>query len=246
MNNYYKTIIFCIFINALPTAQAAIIQPGMSDNFEDGTSASWVKGSSPSKNSAHLPPVNLANDDESNRYLHVTSVGGSSDESGREAHSRMVFFNEQQWTGDFSQISAISMKLKAESTLEDALYMRLAIYDDKANGAYTRYVTSEAQIVNTDGLWHSIVLSLLPQDLTRFRGERTAQEVLSNVTHFRVLSNKDAASAWAVDKVAASLSIDDITAVGFTTQPNPVPLPASFWLFISAMLGLRRFHRTVT
>ncbi len=233
MKNYYQTILFFLCVNAITSAQAAIIQPGMTDDFEDGTTASWVKGSSPAKNASSLPPVNIANDDDSNRFLHVTSIGGSPGESSREAHSRLVFFNEQQWTGDFSQISAISLRLKAESASETELYMRLAVYDDKSSGSYSRYVSSDSQTVKTDGLWHTIVLSLLPDDLTRFRGERSAQDVLSSVTHLRLLSNKDEATAWMVDKIAATVSIDDITAIGFATAP--VPVPAAAWVFISAL-----------
>ncbi len=215
---------------------ASVVFPGYIDDFENGTTNSWVMG--PKANS-DLAPKNLANEDESNRFLKVNSFGEGA--NGRDAGSRMVFYNENQWTGDFSQIGSISLNVKAESSTEEYLYMRLAIYDTAATGVYSRYVSTQHQPLKADGAWHLINLSLAAEDLTRFRGEESADEVLRNVSHLRILSSKDNISGWGVDKISATLSIDNITAMPTIPQNQvitTVPLPASFWFMLSALMGI--------
>ncbi len=255
MKNKYKNIILIIaLINGVATSSASIIQPGMIDDFEDGTTQSWIKGIEIPKASI-LPPKNVANADESNRYLQVQSLGKRiADPGARDAHSRMVVFNEADWAGDYTGITSISAMMKATSTTEDFLYMRLAIFDEDVSGIpQSRYVSSDPQLLKADGNWHPISLTLATEDLTRFRGQKQAEDVLKNVSHLRFLSSKDQAAAWQVDKIQATLGIDDITAVAGTiadvtrTIPNDlginpdvsaVPLPASIWLMISGILGL--------
>lgn len=239
---FLSLVYFCVGIS---TASAVVVMPGMIDDFETGTTMSWIKGSSPRSDASSLPPINLANGDESNRYLEVHSHGGIPDPLYRDAHSRMVFFNEAQWAGDYSQIGSISMKMKAVST-ED-LYMRLAIYDSGPDRVYSRYVSSAPTILTADGEWHEISLSLAAEDLSRFRGERTAEEVLTDVAHLRILSSKDYAEAWGVDKISATLGIDDITAIAKSASVTPtvttVPVPAAIWFMVSALLGLAGISR---
>lgn len=216
------------------TVSATVILPGMMDDFENGTTDSWVRGPLGGSN---LAPINLANVDESNRYLKVQSYGG---EPNQEAGSRMVFFNENQWAGDYSAIGSISISMKAESLTEESLYMRLAIYDMATSGVYSRYVSSDAQQLKADGEWHIITLSLLAEDLTRFRGEESATDVLTNVSHLRILSSQDNISGWGVDKISATLSLDNITAVSIPETVSQVPVPASIWLMLSGLLALTR------
>ena len=225
-----------LFASCLQMASASVIQPGMMDDFEDGTTASWIKGIELTK-AKILPPRNVANADESNRFLEVKSTGSSTNDNvARDPHSRMVFFNESQWTGDYSGITSITAMMKATSSTEDNLFMRLALYDEKITGeSQSRYVSAAPEILKTDGEWHSMFFSLNPSDLVRFRGEKTAEQVLSNVGHLRFLSSKDNAAAWQVDKIEATLGIDNITAVSALTA---VPLPGAVWFMISAMTGL--------
>lgn len=232
MKNF--TLIYFLALFFLGTnASAKIIQPGMIDTFEDGTTNSWVKG--PNANS-DLAPQNVANADESNRFLEVKSYGPGTEDIA--PGSRMVFFNEKQWAGDYTNISSISLNVRAESLSEEYLYMRLAIYDTPDNSKdYSRYVSSTSQQLKTDGQWHLITLSLAADDLTRFRGEKSALDVLTNVSQLRFLSNKDSASSWAVDKISATLAVDNITAVA------AVPLPASAWLLFSGIMGLLGMKR---
>ena len=230
----------CFFIGT-GAASAVVVLPGMIDDFETGTTMSWVKGSSPRSDATSLPPINLANGDESNRFLEVHSHGGIPDPLFRDAHSRMVFFNEAQWAGDYSQIGSISMKMKAVST--DDLYMRLAIYDSGPDRVYSRYVSTAPTILTADGEWHEISLSLLAKDLSRFRGERTAEDVLTDVSHLRILSSKDYAEAWGIDKIIATLGVDDITAVAISSPVATVPVPAAIWFMFSALLGLAGLSR---
>ena len=213
-------------------SSANLIKPGMMDDFEDGTTRSWVKGP---KASSGQSPKNLSLMDESNRYLQVESYGAG--EKDRDVASRLVFFNEKQWAGDYSEIGAISMKLKAESATEEFLFMRLAFYDDKASGSYTRFVSRNPFVLSTDGKWHDALFNLEEDDFSRFRGERDWSDVLQNVTQLRILSNKDEARAWGVDKIAASLSVDDITALP-KTSITTVPLPSGLILLLSALYGL--------
>jgi hypothetical protein len=242
-NVYIKCVYFTILIFWGITASAKVILPGMIDDFENGNTNSWTNVSSNSiKNGSRaspaLGPKNLANEDESNRFLQVTSNGQGEESRSRDAGSRMVFFNENQWLGDYSNIGSISMNVKADSATEDYLFMRLAIYDDKSSGTYSRYVSSEAQQLKTDGEWHQISLSLLADDLTLFRGEEPLANVLENVSHLRFLSNKEDGRAWGVDKISASLSVDNITANGVVDNVSAVPVPAAIWFMFSGIIAL--------
>ena len=216
---------------------ANVIYPGMIDDFEDGTTNSWVKGP---EAGSDLAPKNLANSDESNRYLEVKSYGAG--ENSRDAGSRMVFFNESQWAGDYTGIGSISLTMKAYSSTEEALYMRLAIFDNAPSGDYSRYVSTTSQQLLADDKWHTISLSLVAEDLTRYRGEQSASEVLTNVSHLRILSSENDVKGWGVDKISATLSIDNITATPFVSaqsaELNAVPVPATLWFMISGLLGL--------
>lgn len=234
MNNIYKKIIFFVVaLTGVSTVSASVVQPGMIDDFEDGTTQSWVKGIEQSK-AAILPPTNIANADESNRYLEVQSIGGTDDPTAREAHSRMVVFNENQWVGDYTGITSITASMKASSITEEYLYMRLAIYDVKTDGnSQSRFVSSNAQLLKANGSdWLTLTFSLASEDLTRFRGEKEATDVLKNVSQLRFLSSKNEAKAWDVDKIAATLSIDNVSAV------SAVPLPGAAWLMFSGIVGL--------
>jgi hypothetical protein len=235
MNNIYKLIILVVALTGASSVSASVIQSGLIDDFENGTTQSWVKGIEQSK-AAILPPKNMANADESNRYLEVQSIGGTDDSAAREAHSRMVIFNESQWAGDYTGIATITASMKATSITEEYLYMRLAIFDEKVSGeSQSRYVSSNAQLLKADGSdWQTLTFSLAPKDLTQFRGEKQAEEVLKNVSQLRFLSSKNEAKAWDVDKIAATLAIDNIAAV------TTVPLPGAAWLMISGVLGLVR------
>ncbi len=232
------TIIITISISGIFTAaNASVIQPGMLDDFEDGTTASWMKGIELNK-AIILPPQNVANADESNRYLEVRSTGSkNNDPAARDPHSRMVFFNESQWAGDYTGVTSITAMMKATSTTEDNLFMRLALYDEKISGErQSRYVSTEPQVLTTDGQWHLLSFSLNPDNLTLFRGEKSAVQVLENVGHLRFLSSRNNAAAWQVDKIEATLGVDDITAV------SAVPLPGAVWFMLSALFGLMGFR----
>lgn len=236
-----RFVYFVVLIIWGSTVSAKAILPGMMDDFENGNTNSWTNISSSSKKngskaSPELAPKNLANEDESNRFLRVTSYGQGTE--ARDAGSRMVFFNENQWVGDYSDIGSISMNVKAESATEDYLFMRLAIFDNKASGTYSRFVSSEAQRLKTDGEWHHISLSLLADDLTQFRGEETITNALKNVSHLRFLSSKDDGKGWGVDKIAATLSVDNITAIEIAGNVSTVPVPAAIWFMFSGVLAL--------
>jgi len=231
------TIYLLVLVSWGTNLSANVILPGMIDDFEDGTTNSWVKGQNAGSDRA---PINLANEDESNRFLQVKSYGEGA--SGFDAGSRMVFFNEKQWAGDYTGIGSISLTMKAYSLTEEALYMRLAIFDSAPSGDYSRYVSTTSQQLVADGEWHTISLSLAADDLTRFRGEQSASEVLTNVSHLRILSSENDAKGWGVDKISATLSIDNITANPFVSaqsaELNAVPVPATLWFMISGLLGL--------
>lgn len=230
-----SSIIFSVCFFWGTAVSASIIQPGMMDDFENGTTNSWVRGQ---KADSSLAPKNIANSDESNRFLQVSSHGG------RGPGSSMVFFNEKQWAGDYSDISSISLTMKAESTTEQFLYIRLAIFDSAVSGTYSRYVSSESQLLTADGDWHTINLSLAADDLTRFRGEQTADSVLSNVSHLRILSHEDNGTGWNVDKISATLAIDNIMAISsLNTSLAPVPLPAAFYFMLAALFSLGSWSR---
>jgi hypothetical protein len=206
----------------LLAARAQAISLGQIDDFQDLTTQNWTDGN-PSPN----PPVNVPDGGPAgagDAFLQDVSAGGSG------PGSALVMFNFTQWIGDYVAAGVGAIEADMSNLGDVPLYMRIAI----EGAAGTRYGSTTAAVLPTDGEWYHLRFDLAA--LTLITGEDSLEEVLSNVTTLRILSS-EAGPGWMGDRIAATLGVDNITAVA------PVPLPAAAWMFLAALGALARMRR---
>ena len=205
------------------------ITPGLSNDFEDGTTQGWSNGgSSPN------PPTNETEGD--NSYLQEISSGGAG------PGSRMVVFNrESEWLGDYSVLLDITFDARVP-TNED-LFIRVAIEggSDETSISSTNAVTVPAQ-----GDWDNYTLSLDPSAFTIIGGDNTIEETLADVTEIRIIHSID--PAFIGDSIDATLHLDNIFVsglIGFedklATTFQMYPNPAVNTVQVSAEVEMERY-----
>ncbi len=173
------------------------VEPGQADDFEDGTVMGWDEGfQSPN------PPVNIPDGGPmgaGDAYLENSSDGGFG------AGSRMVMYNNAQWTGNFNALGIpLSIRAHMANFGAELLLMRVAL--EGANGA--RYASSAWTVIDTDGMWYEVVFDLTDSAMTLVEGAGTLDSVLDNVVEMRILSS--AQPAWRGDDIQALLGVDNI------------------------------------
>jgi hypothetical protein len=126
MKNFKPIAMASVFVVSISTASAALIEPGMINDFEDGMTMGWENGPRQIKTSKQ--PKVVTDQVSGNSYLQVTSLGGSpgdgtspSVRTGRMTVSNSAYtlvdgefdFDDQsghssKWSGDYSNIARIT------------------------------------------------------------------------------------------------------------------------------------------
>ncbi len=177
-----------------------------------------------------FPPTNAAGGlgGATDRYLRVTSIGGSGE------NSRMVVFNSTQWGGPYTAGTITRLDLRMANltpTPTTSLSMRIAII-----GTAGEYVSTVPLILPADGVWRDASFPLDATSMTKLTGG-TLAETLASATELRVLSLAGPALDKRGDTVAATLGIDNVTAV-------PEPAVAGIGGALSLRLLGRRPRRS--
>lgn len=198
---------------------ASAISNGQVDDFEDGTTMGWAEGlASPN------PPANIADGGPlglGDNYLRNVSSGGIG------AGSRMAMFNLEQWTGNYLTAGVDAIRVDFENSGSNELTLRLGLEGGQLG---TRFVTVQGFTIPPDRAWHQVTFDL--GSLTRVAGSETADAVLAKVTGFRIMSA--VAATWQGDVVAATLCVDNITALS-----GGVPVRPASWGATKARYGRR-------
>ena len=205
-----------LLLLALPTVAGAVTL-GQFDDFEDpgDETMGWGHGVvSPN-------PPSVVTDAAGNRYLEVRANGGLS------AGSRLIVFNEAQWTGDYlaAGVSSIEADVLNESDLE--FIFRIAF--EGPLGALI-FASTFGAVVAPSTSWQHVSFSLLEGDLSPVGAPGDLAAALSDVSRLRILHNPVFSHLGAV--VDASFGLDNVT--------TNVPEPAILWLAALAALALRR------
>jgi hypothetical protein len=204
----------------MATATAAqAVSLGQTDDFEDLTTQNWGIGAAGAQPTV-VPSGGPVDDGAFLTY--------NSDGSGNTG--RMLIANSDQWSGDYlaAGVSAITFDVQNLNTAQ-TLNLRVALgtSTNSRSGDWFASTLSVDIAPTTD--WTQITLPITAGDLTSVVGAGTASDVLSSVVAIRILSS--AAPSARGDQIAASISVDNITAT---------PEPASAILVASALLLIRR------
>lgn len=255
MKNFKPITMASVFVVSISTASAALIEPGMMNDFEDGTPMGWENGPRQVKTS-NQPKV-VQDQVGGNSYLQVTSLGGPpgdgtspSVRTGRMTVSNSSYtlvdgeydFDDQsghgsKWSGDYSNIARITGKAMATSDTEDSLYLRLGIGDYRTD-AKVYYSSKTVFELPTDGTWTDFSFELDADDFVdqglfgEFNTDFTFEQLIKDAPHIRFISRKEENLFYGGERIAATLGLDDITAV------SAVPLPGAVWMMISGLLSL--------
>lgn len=200
-SNQNRTMMRCLLAAvgtaALMTAAAAwAIDPLQVDDFEDGTTMGWDEGA-PSPN----PPVNVPDGGPGgtgDAYLENSSSGGTG--SG----SRMVMFNNAQWTGDYVTAGVVALQANLINLGASDLPMRVAV--EGAGGG--RYASVDPVMLPAGSGWVLVVFDLTDAGMVQVGGSQTLAEVLASVTELRVLAS--ASPDWQGGSMVATLGMDNL------------------------------------
>ncbi|MFG6685508.1 T9SS type A sorting domain-containing protein [Mariniflexile sp. HNIBRBA6329] len=209
-----KATLLFLFSILISTSVLSQVFAGQIDDFESGTVQSWAEGAqSPN------PPVNIStggpNGANDNFLRNVSSGAGPG--------SRMVMFNQNQWTGNFTGQSIIAIKFKAKATT-NSLNIRIAF-----DGAGGKICTTNAVTINSGSPWTEVTIPISSSNFSLIGGTNISQ-TLQNVNTMRILSS--ASPAWEGDAISATLdidvieasttlSLDDFQLKEFSISPNP-------------------------
>lgn len=232
--------LLCLF----PPGTARAIGVGQIDTFSDGSLQDWMMGIA-AVTTSHMTNIAAGGPaGAGDNFLQVVADGPPPPGTSGQG-SRMTFFNQLQWTGDYTAagVTAIAMDLKNMSVSE-TLYLRLAI-DGGTGPSFNRtggvFATAASISLDPGSDWTRVVFSLLPADLisvSSIGGHATGNNVeatLANVTELRLLNS--ATPDWNGLQVVGTLGIDNIQAV---------PLPPAFALFASGLVVLVTRRRKQT
>jgi len=190
----------------------------MVNDFQTGTEEGWMHPIS-NPNS----PVVTFNDGISG--IGDSSLWVSADGQGG-AGSRLLAVNRSvPWMGNVSpDVTAIEMDLKHVNAPD--LKIRIAFGDTSGRGG-TWYASQTAYNLNVanSGNWEHAIFNF--SDLALVSGSAPLAAVLNNIAEVRILHSN--INGFKGDSINAVFAVDNISAV---------PVPAAFWLFSSALLGL--------
>ncbi len=227
-------VALCLFMIQPHIASAITI--GQVDDFEDGTRENWQMGQDPATdanitNISDGGPAGLGDN-----YLEVVSTGRVG------PGNKLTVFNQGQWTGDFlsAGVESIEMDLKNFGSSGESLELWLAI-----NGDGGLFSTSISFVLDENSDWEHAAFSLLSSDLTAVSGfsgppGSDVLATLGNITELRLIDSDD--PDWNGDTIAATLGVDNITAVGSTSV---VPEPSTYLLLGLGLAGIALYRKNV-
>lgn len=202
-NLHALSLFLCLLVAPLISSPAFAIELGQIDDFENGTTQSWRKGTS-----STMPPTNINTggpSGASDNYLQTISTGGFG------ANSKQVIINSAQWTGDYLAAGVDEIAMEFRNSGMSTLHMRIALKGGPGAGSW--FSSTVAFQVAADSNWHPASFSISESDLTRVSGALTYATALASVTEVRILVSQSAPD-FRGDTIASTLGIDDIEAKG--------------------------------
>ncbi|MEN0109209.1 MAG: PEP-CTERM sorting domain-containing protein [Planctomycetota bacterium] len=190
------------WLTLLSAPPAAAVSVGQIDDFQGGTTEAWrigVGGALPA-NVAGGGPAGAADS-----YLRFDSNGG-------RVAGRHVFFNSDQWSGDYSAAGVTAIRFDAINlSASETLFVRVAIGDAERGQSGTWFASTNPVTLTPGSGWQTVRLPIAEPDMTLDRGGAPFADVVSSVVSLRILSAETVSRRG--DQIVASIGVDNITAV---------------------------------
>ncbi len=120
-----RAVLPLLAVLVLPRPAAAQVVVGQTDTFQDGTTRNWG-GAPPPNQPVNVPTGGPAGTGDA--FLRITSTGTGA------AGSRMVTFNDQQWSGGHAYDPAVTgIAMDLENLGSTPLIIRVAFQDTGGN-----------------------------------------------------------------------------------------------------------------
>jgi hypothetical protein len=195
---------------ALVTASRVSARPitfGQIDNFEDGTVMNWKEGAvSPNPPTSALGGPGGAAD----HYLRDTSNGNFG------AGSKMIFFNVDQWVGNYNSAGVTRMSGMMANFGATTLHMRIGIQGGNFGTIFGS--TNPINLAPGSG-WQPFTFNLTTAGMTLVGGSDSLSDVLANVTQVRILS-AESGPAFNGDVLVGTIGVDNLRALRLPGDAN--------------------------
>jgi hypothetical protein len=187
------------------------ISAGQRDDFQNGTTQGWQKGGA-----SGLQPTNIATGGplgSGDNYMQVVSQGGGGPDS------RMVVFNDSQWSGDYVAEGIQQIELDMANFGALSLDIRLVINGGSIIGggagtcSATCYSSNMSVTVPADGQWRSYSFPLQTSGMVLANGSAGSEPlstVLSSVIELRLAAGT--VPNWTGISVVGTLGVDNVFA----------------------------------
>jgi hypothetical protein len=201
-------ILVAVAMVGLPLHCRAQITVGQVDDFQDGTTESWL--------GAQVEAVADAGPNGAGD----TALRASATGSPFGANGKLIVYNDTDaWTGSWTAAGVAQISLDVRNPNALPLVMRLAIAgpDGFMGGGGGDVHATDGIEIAADNAWHSITFDVLADDFTALTTQYPDVSLaLADVTHFRVLHHPD--HSFIGEAVDADFLIDNIRTVGATTM----------------------------
>jgi hypothetical protein len=187
---------------ALPCGAITV---GQIDNFQDATAQGW-QGASGMFAPTTVADVGPAGGGDYALRVQTNGIAGGSG-------SRLVTFNEDQWTGNWTAVGVTGIRLDVRNPGATDLYIRLGIAGPMEPGGFgsgDTYVTG-ALVVPADDAWHALSFDVTAPSFTPVRTGNDIAAALASVAHFRMLHSPTEQFNGATG--AATMYLDNIRSV---------------------------------
>ena len=212
----YSLPLLTLTVTLIGIASPALaITLGQIDDFQDGGLANWevrLPGNTFFTNVPDAGPLGVGDS--------VLDVDNT---------NRFIFYNESQWTGDFTAAGVTKISMDVRHQNDFPLQLRLGISKDQFDGGGVgdTYVTDYSIAVPNDGQWRRITFDVTADDFVPSAGNnpgpsdppRSIQAALMDVTHFRIFHNLNP-SDFVGETQPGSIRVNNILAEGTTENAD--------------------------
>lgn len=213
----------------MASTTASAITLGQIDDFEDGTTQGWTRGSPDPGDPLNITTGGPAGTGDN--YLQISNGGGG----------RLLSNNFTQWTGNWIAAGVTEVVMDVINLGSSVLNLRLGIDTGGAGNNTDAFGTNYFIPLAVGSGWQTVSFPVAPTDWTPAGGGQATPGTdidftLSNVATFRIYSNSNLSQYRGVN-TAGLLGVDNISAV---------PIPAAAYLFVTGLLGLAGMARRKT